>query len=99
MTNEESKIVLINCTTFVKDCFKYMKDEHVEQFKEAYRNAIEALEKQIPKRPIFEDLGKGVRCPTCDDSFSCCFISKDEGGIIFDYCQKCGQRLDWGNGK
>ena len=61
----------------------------------ALMEALDALEKQIPKRPIFEDLGQGVRCPTCDDSFSCCFISKDEGCIIFDYCQKCGQRLDW----
>lgn len=55
--------------------------------------AIEALEKQIPKKPIFDD-GNNPKCPNCgcDDC--------DEG-IMYDYikglehCSYCGQAIDW----
>ena len=97
MTSEEAKTVLINSKTFIKDCFKYMKDEHVEQFKEAYRTAIKALEKQIPKKPIINNCGCMSRnvwyldrpcCPRCG-----------EHAAGYKYCDYCGQALDRGKGK
>ena len=93
MTNEEAKTILVNCTTFIKDCFKYMKDEHVEQFKEAYRIAIEALEKQTPRKSVltFKSneylIARSHCCPVCKSS-------------IIEYqkfCDECGQKLDWGS--
>lgn len=62
---------------------------------EALDIAIEALEKQIPKKVEYERgyINNGftkyrmAKCPNCDRWRS----SRDE--II--YCSKCGQRLDW----
>lgn len=56
----------------------------------AFEEAIEALEKQIPKKPIKSD--REIRycdvweCPSCGFEWS---------AIAIDYCYKCGQRLDW----
>ena len=54
--------------------------------------AIQALEKQIPKKPKkIEAEGyrytDTYRCPTCCGNFS--------GTGIADYCYHCGQKLDW----
>lgn len=71
-----------------------------EQMECAKQIAVEALEKQIPKKPIphivkVERLkignarwGKGTtvyKCPCCNN-----FISR-----LYDYCFKCGQAIDW----
>lgn len=55
--------------------------------------AIEALEKQIAKKPI-----DNHHCPSCetglphrgitDEWCKCCFDP--------DYCPECGQAIDWG---
>ena len=60
-------------------------------YAEAFEVAIEALEKQIPKKPLEQineyDATMG-NCPCCGD-------------IVFDYpedvkvCSNCGQALDW----
>lgn len=70
--------------------------------KEAVSMAIEALEKQIPKKPNTTvtdeyDENKFIRvkiieckCPRCDQKF---FFSAP---LSFDmYCRHCGQALDW----
>ena len=52
----------------------------------------EALEKQIPKKPIKSDRQE-IRytltydCPTCGRQFT--------GTGFADYCYHCGQALDW----
>lgn len=55
----------------------------------AIEMAIYALERNVPKKPVetqkFADLYVGF-CPNCMDG------SNSE----FNYCCKCGQRLDWG---
>ena len=66
----------------------------------AFDTAIEALDKQVAKRPKphtvdVEKLKIGnanwckgttvYRCPNCND-----FISR-----TYDFCYKCGQKLDW----
>jgi len=53
--------------------------------------AMEALEKQIPKKPI--KTKENIRysmcyiCPNCQKNFS--------GTGIASYCYHCGQALDW----
>ena len=47
---------------------------------------IEALEKQVPKKPLPYKGWEG-KCPTC----SVIFIDRST-----NYCGNCGQKLDWG---
>ena len=62
--------------------------------------AIEALEKQIPKKPVLEKT-KGIvgidmwHCPVCDGEI----ISDWNRDIANPYCHLCGQRLDWSKPK
>lgn len=57
---------------------------------EAQKMAIEALEKQIPKKPVEQikllGLDKGGKCPFCQK-----YINNDK---YWMYCE-CGQKLDW----
>ena len=60
-------------------------------FQVAREKAIEALEKQIPKKPIWEHLGDSLSnadiitmCPSCYKG-----IEEDE-----HHCE-CGQAIDW----
>ena len=59
---------------------------------EAIDLSIEALEKQIAKKPLH--MHKNFYCPNC----------KEDGWIVWDgaeindmdnYCGICGQRIDW----
>ena len=59
---------------------------------EAINKAIEALEKQMPKKPLH--MHKNYYCPVC----------KKDGWMLWDdaisndmdnYCSKCGQAIDW----
>ena len=61
---------------------------------EALSKAVEAIEKQIPKKPIH--MHKNYYCPVC----------KEDGWILWDdavpndmdkYCGMCGQAIDWSN--
>lgn len=64
------------------------------------KTAIEALEKQLPKKPKemkykpLRDFGWKYECPTCrgacGENVYHYDITKDEM-----YCTTCGQRLDW----
>lgn len=65
---------------------KYEYDD--EEFKEALKFALEALEKQIPKKPhkATNDNEEFVKyeCPVCG------------GFLIINYPCKCGQMINWG---
>lgn len=51
--------------------------------------AIQALEKQIPKKPIFKDgIASHYHCPTCGRLY---WDREDSN----DCCDLCGQRLEW----
>ena len=56
--------------------------------KEAFSVAINALEKQKPKKPIFTEDKQFALCPCCDMKG---LIDKQK------YCDNCGQKLDWGD--
>lgn len=63
----------------------YLQGNFGEQ-KEAFSVAINALEKQIPKKPIFTEDKQFALCPCCDMKG---LIDKQK------YCDNCGQKLDW----
>ena len=59
--------------------------------------AIEALEKQLPKKPTYEGDGYAPDgtfiwdewlCPNCGSRYE---VDYDD----YSYCPNCGQRLDW----
>lgn len=50
----------------------------------AFLRARDALQKQIPKKPI-DIFGTFYECPECE-----CDILRVDG-----YCHNCGQKLDW----
>lgn len=61
------------------------------------KTAIEALEKQLPKIVDFEeDVAENmcVECPSCGSFLGYQVDCLDEN-YQFDYCEHCGQRLDW----
>lgn len=78
MTEQEAVEILKKPTEHIKiydDDFVFSSD-----FLKAYEIAIEALEKQIPKKPAYQ--GEHEKCPTC-------------GSFCIDaYCAKCGQKIN-----
>lgn len=93
MTAQEA-LSLLNDMEFDK------KYQGKQEYAEMLLVCKEALEKQIPKKPKahivdVEKLKIGnanwcegttvYRCPSCND-----FISR-----IYDFCHKCGQKIDW----
>lgn len=50
---------------------------------------LEALEKQIPKKPKVSHLGFDI-CPMCKSH-----EVRSTYGSRQDYCPYCGQRIDW----
>lgn len=70
-----------------------------EEMLEVRDIAINALEKQIPKKPIKSEkflrskhTVKVAVCPNCNSSLGLCNYAK----TTFKYCGDCGQTLDWG---
>lgn len=61
----------------------------------AFEKAIEALEKQIPKRAI-STYKENYKCPTCESYID---ITDDDLHVYEiippEYCPNCGQALDW----
>ena len=58
----------------------------------AFEKAIEALEKQIPKKPIEDGYyDEPSVCPNCGGSV----INEADNDYNFGCCYHCGQALDW----
>ena len=89
MTNEEAieyiteRYVTMSMCLTIDECRKHNK---------AISMAIEALEKQIPRKPLH--MHKNYYCPIC----------KEDGWMLWDdaipndmdtYCGKCGQAIEW----
>ena len=106
MTESEAIEKLKNMRLFMQiedennDC-KFTEDDY-----KANEMAIQALEKQIPKKPVhdgcFDSNGmwhewNGINgrpydlCPNCNTNL-CCEMPYDNKP---NYCSKCGCRLDW----
>ena len=88
MTYEEA-IKSINALNAV--CGK--KDFYDTEFENALALAIDALEKQIPKKPIIREAEdsfgfvKYILCPNCE--------KVDFGYERHCFCKLCGQAIDW----
>lgn len=82
MTNEEARKTLKEIKPIPNDGFKIIAD--------AYDMAIEALEKQIPKKPNdkfnvpYAIIAYGI-CPSCGLD-----VNSD-----MKFCSECGQAIDW----
>ena len=83
MTNAEAKETIKTAIAEVE--WNYPMDYTI-----AFETAIEALEKQIPKKPIYTNEGTVTRCPICKATHFHCLPS-----IEVDYCSRCGQAIDW----
>lgn len=73
--------------------------DELKQASDAWKMAIEALERQIPKKPEFvedEYLNSfKCYCPQCGFYFG---TKGKHSVVLFDmpkYCPKCGQVTDW----
>ena len=63
-----------------------------EEMREIRDIAVEALEKQLPKKPDIMDYILGdinFKCPTCKSEYIC------EKGYEHFYCPNCGQKIKW----
>ena len=96
MTSSEAIEKLKNMRLYMQiedennDC-KFTEDDY-----KANEMAIQALEKQIPKKPINYDKHY-YKCPCCNEDLEI----DDDMLFIYDeeppkFCIKCGQKLDWG---
>lgn len=65
---------------------------------EALDVAIQALEKQIPKKPIRHAVWEDFKCPACGSTeirpYDTEYREYDKD-CEFEYCSDCGQKLDW----
>lgn len=59
----------------------------VDELLQLNKIVSKALKKQIPKKPIVND---DITCPNCSATLIYCLHTSE-----IDYCNKCGQRLDW----
>lgn len=73
-----------------------------DKLRKAYDMAILSLNKQIPKKVIYDEQDKGVKCPNCKrivyrletkEPYSYWSVFNDA------YCRHCGQALDWSEGE
>ena len=65
--------------------------------KEAFSVAINALEKQIAKKPYVQQNDRNndcLECPSCDSFIGYECDCRDEHYQI-GYCPNCGQAIDW----
>lgn len=73
---------------------------HSQVLRDAVGVAIQALEKQIPKKPRKTDSYRGVLkrvyayvCPTCGNACLEKCMNERQNTM---FCWNCGQKLDWG---
>ena len=80
-----------------KELSVYMREKGYYGAIEHCDLAIEALEKQLPKKPTYEGDGYAPDgtfiwdewlCPNCGSRYE---VDYDD----YSYCPNCGQRLDW----
>jgi hypothetical protein len=82
MTESEAIMIIENERPSCGEKIKFTEEEKYE----AYSMAIQALEKQMPKKPDFTEDKEFVLCPCCNGKG---LLNKQK------YCDNCGQKLDW----
>lgn len=76
--------VILSEITECEESICYITDIDAEPL----RLAIEALEKQIPKKPVYG--AANIKCPNCGAT-----LLYYSHLYKVDYCDECGQCLDW----
>ena len=89
-----TKMTLEEAIDIVKCAIGEVEWNYPLDYAEAFETAIEALEKQIPKKPINEECY--YVCPRCRDDLGV----SDDDIFIYElsmpkYCSNCGCKLDW----
>lgn len=90
MTYEEAKAEILTTSVMVLESIRKKR-----KFEKAIRKAIEALEKQIPKKVIYHDNCGNLtpnqpRCPRCYEASNDTWHWAGES-----YCEYCGQLMKW----
>ena len=97
MTENEAIEKLKNMRLYMQITDKNNDCKFTEDDYKANEMAIQALEKQIPKRVIRPYKGN-YKCPTCENYI---YITDDDLYVYGieppKYCDECGQALDWSN--
>ena len=79
--------------------YKKLKENNQAFFVDTHEEAdriIEALEKQIPKKPDFEADGYADGQLVYDTWICpCCGVHYEVDYDDFKYCPECGQAIDW----
>lgn len=79
-------------------CLDYDKDmsERPERYEMALQIARDVFYKQTPEKPVYDPRYAEKRCATCLERVT--FQTWKHGypvTIKMNYCQNCGQKLDW----
>ena len=93
MTLEEAIDFILNK---IQIDVRFCSDEDIKKTEAALKLAISALEKQITKKPKYEDVDNiyGAIKRTCTACGDVCMVSK--GAKPYEhYCRQCGQALEW----
>lgn len=65
-----------------------------DRFQDVCKTAVAALEKQIPKKPVFEPGSDEIlQCQGCGADLA--WTSSLKPKYRADYCERCGQAVDW----
>lgn len=94
MNAQEARDILLKKFDKMSGNYLYQNADNID-YEQALWNGGQALEKQIPNKPI-GDLHSvpHYRCPMCKNSVKCY-----EDSITYPYCHHCGQALDWSDTK
>lgn len=88
--NEQEAIELLN----QEEVPMMLKGKNNEHLVVAHIKAIEALEKQVPKKPIEIRRKHNFRGDVIL-LVGCCADCNSELDSTYRYCKSCGSRLDW----
>lgn len=89
MTNEEAINELRDRYLSIS---AYVDKKQCDKANKAIDMAIQALEKQIPKKPKTSFLSDFFWCPTCERAIK---MKIENGKIYIGFCPFCGQALDF----
>lgn len=83
----------------IKGLSEWLREEGSIRGAEHCDTAIEALEKQLPKKPkengMYRGIFKKIKAYTCPTCGNCCLEEMMNERQNTDFCWNCGQRLDW----
>ena len=87
-------MVVMEIIESIQNDLKWHSKELKPKYKKDLEMAIELLENQISKKPYIEehDYGEAYVCASCDTFLH--YVDDEEEHLRFNYCPKCGQKLE-----